>query len=262
MPTDRTRRSSQSGADTPEHEGLSAAPPVSDAECRTMFRLSAHSLTDEEIAARLDRDRTTVARHARGNCHHVQQLHSAAELTEETLTAHLRELADALQELPTQTAWDHWPSRLCSASTVCTKMGDWNAALTAAGFPAMPPNAPVAVRTHLYQQTRSPQADPSAQRERLLPPQPVVEREQLPPREQIRTTVFEEWDGRVLSRPGSGHQTVLHVAADAEPLCQRTTHTGTWAEKSLAVYPPGRRDWCEYCLARLFPDRTSGPSPQ
>lgn len=262
MTTDRTLRSAKSGEDTTEHGGMSSTTPVSDAECRTMFRLSAQSVTDEEIAARLDRHQTTVARHARGNCHHVQQLQSAAEFTEETLMAHLRELADDLQELPNQTAWDHWPGRICSASTVCTKMGDWTAALTAAGFPAIPPNTPAPVRTHLYQQTRTHQADASAQRERLLPPQPVVEREQLPPREQIRTTVCEEWDGRVLSRTGSGHQNVLHVAADSEPLCQRTTSAGPLVEKSLAVYPPSHRDWCHYCLARLFPDRAPGTSPQ
>jgi hypothetical protein len=116
--------------------------PVSDAECRTMFRLSAQALTDEEIAVRLDREPPTVARHAQGNCHHVQPLQPAAALTEATLTAHLTDLADELQEIPTQALWDRWPGRICSASTVCTKMGEWNAALTAAGFPTIPPEHP------------------------------------------------------------------------------------------------------------------------
>jgi hypothetical protein len=241
---------------------MKSATPVSDAECRTMFRLSAQALTDEEIATRLDREPPTVARHAQGNCHHVQPLQPAAALTEATLTAHLTDLADELQEIPTQALWDRWPGRICSASTVCTKMGEWNAALTAAGFPAVPPNAPAPVRTHLYQQTRTDHADESAQRERLQSPQPVVERDQLPSREQIRTTVCEEWDGRVLSRTGRGHQNVLHVAAGGDPLCQRMTHDDTWREKSLAVYPPGHRDWCHYCLARLFPDRAPGTSTE
>lgn len=258
MATNRTLHSPQCGADTTEPEGMDSAPPVSDAECRTMFRLSAQSFTDEEIAARLNRHQTTVARHAQGNCHHVQQLHAAASLTEDEITAHLKELADILQELSTQAAWDHWPGSICSAHAVCTKLGDWNAALTAASFPAIPLNTPPPVRTHLYQQTRLDQADASAQREHLPQPQPVIEREQLPPREQIRTTVFEEWEERVLSRSGSGHQTVLHVAIDGDPLCQRTPSDGTLVEIASGL-PSGHRDWCRYCLARLFPTEHQDP---
>lgn len=76
--------------------------------------------------------------------------------------------------------------------------------------------------------------------------------ENYPKRDQIRAVISDDYDGRVLVRSGNGRKSILHTPQNShEPLCELTTHDGTWLEKSLAVFPPGHKDWCKRCLTRM-----------
>lgn len=82
-----------------------------------------------------------------------------------------------------------------------------------------------------------------------------------PRRSEIRDTIKKEHDGRVATRTGGGQKDVLHAldVGSEEPttVCESQTDDGAWKDKPLAVFPYGFRDWCDRCLVRMFPERST-----
>lgn len=87
----------------------------------------------------------------------------------------------------------------------------------------------------------------------------IFDEEKIPHEAQIRALVADEYDSVMLIPRGSCitvHN--FHIpTADEQPLCGKGLKTAEWYATSLAVYPPGHKDWCRQCLARVFPERAN-----
>lgn len=93
--------------------------------------------------------------------------------------------------------------------------------------------------------------------------QPIFDDNREPHEFQIRELVETEYDSEMLIPRGSCitvHK--FHIPANDEddeetPLCGKVLQTAEWYATSLAYYPPGHKDWCRQCLARVFPERAN-----
>lgn len=73
-----------------------------------------------------------------------------------------------------------------------------------------------------------------------------------------RKHVHREHNGQIMISKGTAgsYRRSLHVPnGDGGPICHTDIPDGSsWFEKDVTIYPPGNKEWCEWCLALTFPE--------
>lgn len=124
---------------------------VSRDECDRIQELREKGLTHREIAAQVDRRRSTIRLHCTEECQHYDGL----DISIDEIQSLMIDLAESIGRVPLGHDWDMCETAPCDQETVRKIAGDneqdWTTVLEECDLPTVANNSPRAIRRHKYE---------------------------------------------------------------------------------------------------------------